>query len=302
LIELNHPNLDIKTQCETLGLARSSYYYLAIKASNDDLSLMRRIEELHYEQPELGYRKIYVHLKREGYTVNEKKIERLWRMLGFKSILPSPNLSKPSKSHPRYPYLLNEMQITYPGQVFSTDITFIPLPGGFVYLASVTDWFSRYIMSWEISNTLTTDFCLAACENALKKMVPTHFNMDQGAQFTSMAFLSLLTEHGIKISMDGRGRAVDNVYQERGWWSLKYEKIYPGRYGSMRDLIEAIKEYYHYYNHQRPHQALLYATPHEILTGIPPKYSKGRYEGFIVKKAGNISRNDQTAVANKTTY
>jgi putative transposase len=154
-------------------------------------------------------------------------------------------------------------------------------------------------MSWEISNTLTTDFCLTACENALRRMVPTHFNVDQGAQFTSTAFLSLLAGHGIKISMDGRGRAVDNVYQERGWWSLKYEKIYPGRYGTMRDLIEAIKEYYHYYNNQRPHQALLYATPHEILTGISPKYSKGRYEGFTVKKASTISRNDHTDVAKK---
>lgn len=282
---MENPDLAIAAQCEALGLARSSYYYSPVKAQEKDLQLMKRIEELHYERPELGYRKIHAGLRREGIEINEKKVARLWQVLGFRSILPGPNLSKASKCHPRYPYLLNGMYIAYAGQVCSADITFIPLLGGFIYLVSVSDWFSRRVLAWRVSNTLTVDFCLDVCESALREIVPTYFNVDQGSQFTSLAFVGLLTERGVKVSMDGKGRAVDNVYQERGWWSLKYEKIYPGRYNNVKEVTEAIREYYQYFNLERPHQALLYATPHEIFHGIPPKYAKGKYEGFEVKKA-----------------
>ena len=285
LIEPNHPTMSVEAQCEALGLPRSSYYYVAMEESEDTLILMRRIEELHYNHPEYGYRKVHADLRREGFDVNEKKIERLWKILGFLSILPRENLSKPSASHLCYPYLLNGLWIGAPNQVFSTDITFLPLVKGFVYLATVMDWFSRYILSREISNTMTVDFCLTALEKALQKACPEYFNTDQGSQFTSAAFLELLQRRGIKISMDGKGRCIDNVYQERGWWSLKYEKVYLHRYETVKELRAGVDEYIEHFNHHRPHQALLYATPNEIYHGISPKYSKGSYTGFEVKKA-----------------
>jgi putative transposase len=285
LIESDHPTLSVEAQCEALGLSRSSYYYIPILESEETLILMKRMEEMHYEQPEYGYRKIYANLRREGVNVSEKRIERLWSKLGFLSMLPRRNLSKPTASHPHYPYLLDGLWIGTPNQVFSTDITFLPMANGFVYLTTVTDWFSRFILSRELSNTMTVDFCSAALEKALQRACPEYFNMDQGSQFTSTAFLGILQQRGIKISMDGRGRCIDNVYQERGWWSLKYEKIYLHRYETVRELRVGVDEYIEHFNHSRPHQALLYATPNEIYHGIKPKYSKGEYKGFKVKKA-----------------
>jgi putative transposase len=285
LIEPEHPTLSVEAQCEALGLPRSSYYYAPIGEPEEILVLMRRIEELHYAQPEYGYRKIHADLRRRGFNVNEKKIERLWSKMGFLSILPRKNLSKPSASHAHYPYLLNGLWIGTPNQVFSTDITFLPLAYGFVYLVTVTDWFSRYVLAWEISNTMTVDFCLVALEMALQIACPEYFNTDQGSQFTSAVFLELLRQRGIKISMDGKGRCIDNIYQERGWWSLKYEKIYLYRYETVRALRNAVNEYIEHFNCSRPHQGLLYATPNEIYHGIEPKYSKGQYKGFEVKKA-----------------
>lgn len=285
LIEPNHPILSIDAQCEALGLPRSSYYYTPVEESKENLEIMKRIEELHYKYPGYGYRKAHAHLRREGFQTNEKKVERLWRILGFQSIFPKPNLSKPAASHKRYPYLLNNLLINQANKVFSTDITFIPVGKGFVYLATVTDWFSRYTLSWEVSNTLSVDFCLRVLEKALEKAIPEYFNTDQGAQFTSNAFLEMLEKNGIKISFDGVGRAIDNIYQERSWWSLKYELIYPGCYETVPEVVSAIDGYYDYFNNERPHEALLYATPNEILYGISPKYSKGLYTGFIVKKA-----------------
>jgi len=275
LIEPNHPILSIEAQCEALGLPRSSYYYNPIEESKENLELMKRIEELHYKYPGYGYRKTHAHLRREAFQTNEKKVERLWRILGFRSIFPKPNLSKPAASHKYYPYLLNNMWIDRINKVFSTDITFIPVGKGFVYLATVT----------EVSNTLSVDFCLRVLEKALEKAIPEYFNTDQGAQFTSNAFLKMLEKHEIKISFDGVGRAIDNIYQERSWWSLKYELIYPGCYETVSEVVEAIDKYYEYFNSERPHEALLYATPYEIHHRISPKYSKGVYTGFKVKKA-----------------
>jgi putative transposase len=290
LIEPNHPKLSVEAQCEALGLQRSSYYYAPIPESPETLTLMKRIEELHYAQPEYGYRKIHVELRREGLNTNEKRIERLWRKLGFLSVLPRKNLSKPAPSHPHYPYLLNGLWIGAPNQVFSIDITFLPLVNGFVYLVTVTDWFSRYMVARELSNTMTVDFCLSALEKALQYACPEYFNMDQGSQFTSAAFLGVLQQRGIKISMDGKGRCIDNVYQERGWWSLKYEKIYLYRYETVRELRAGVDDYIEHFNHNRPHQGLLYATPNEIYHGIKPKYSKGEYKGFEVKKARKVEQ------------
>ena len=253
--------------------------------SEENLILMRRIEEMHYMRPEYGYRKIHANLRREEFDVNEKKIERIWGILGFMSILPGPNLSKAAASHPCYPYLLNGLWISKPNQVFSTDITFLPLAKGFVYLATVTDWFSRYVLAKELSNTMTVDFCLEVLKKALQTACPEYFNTDQGSQFTSAAFLGILQQRGVKISMDGKGRCIDNVYQERGWWSLKYEHVYLHRYDSVKELRIGVDGYLKHFNNDRPHQALLYATPNEIYHGMKPKYSKGQYKGFKVKKA-----------------
>ena len=285
LIDPKH-GLSIEEQCDVLGLPRSSYYYEPILENAENLTLMKRIEELHYKYPEYGYRKVQVELRKESYIVNEKRVERLWRAMGFSSILPKPNLSKVNITHPKYPYLLNGMAILSPNQVFSTDITFIPTANGYIYLVSIMDWYSRYVLSWELSNSMNADFCLTALERALKIAVPEFFNTDQGSQFTSGAFIKLLESHLIKISMDGKGRCIDNIYQERGWWSLKYEYIYPNRLEKMSEIFEGIKKYYEHFNCRRPHQALMYATPYEIYHGVTPKYSRGKYLGFTVKKAG----------------
>lgn len=247
--------------------------------------MMQQIEELHYKYPEYGYRKIYAELRRGGVIVNEKKVERLWRNLGFRSLLPKPFLSQGAPGRAKYPYLLNGMWIGRPNQVFSTDITYIPLPKGFVYLATVTDWFSRYTLSWELSNTLSVDFCLKALERAFEIGVPEYFNTDQGVQFTSESFLSLLKQHNVNISFDGKGRAIDDIYQERSWWSFKYERLYPSCCETVQEVKGVVKEYYEHFNLNRPHQGLLYATPHEIYYGQTPKFIKGEYKGFKVKEA-----------------
>lgn len=292
LIDLNHPELSIDAQCEAIDLSRSSYYYEAVGETEENLGLMKRIEEIHLKIPELGYRKIFVELRKEGININEKRVERLWGILGFRSILPSPNLSKPGITNAKYPYLLNGLWINKPFQVLSADITYIPVKKGYVYLVSVTDWFSRYILSWEVSNTLSVDFCVRALEKALEKGVPIYFNTDQGSQFTCPAFIDVLKKHSIEISMDGKARCIDNIYQERGWWSLKYERIYPRCIETVPEALRTIDEYYSYFNCGRSHQALLYATPHEILNGLTPKFSKGKYEGFKVKEASRKRKSD----------
>jgi putative transposase len=222
LIDPKNKKLTIEEQCDVLRLARSSFYYKHVPEKEDNLRLMKRIEEIHYANQEYGYRKVFEILRRDGWLIGEKKVERLWKILGYRSNLPPPNLSKPSAFAEKYPYLLNGMWILRPKQVYSTDITFLPLPGGFVYLATVVDWYSRATLSWEISNTLSVDFCIAALEKAFEMGVPEYFNTDQGSQFTSEAFVRLLKNKGVQISLDGRGRAIDNIYQERSWWSLKY--------------------------------------------------------------------------------
>lgn len=285
LIEINHPELSIEAQCAAIDLSRSSYYYESIRETEENLHLMKRMEEMHLKIPELGYRKIFVELRKEGFDVNEKRVERLWNILGFRSILPGPNLSKPGIANVHYPYLLNGLWIDKPYQVFSADITYVPVKRGFIYLVTVMDWFSRYVLSWETSNTLSVDFCITALEKAIEKGVPFYFNTDQGSQFTSAAFIDILKKYSIKISMDGKGRCIDNIYQERGWWSLKYERIYPRCPETVSEVLGTIEEYYPYFNRERSHQALLYATPHEIHYGITPKFSKGKYEGFKVKEA-----------------
>ena len=270
-----------------MGLSRSSYYYSPMPETEENINLMTLIEEIHYRHPEYGYRKIHAQLRRDGRLVNEKRVERLWGILGFLSILPRPNLSKSCPENAHFPYLLNGMWIGAANQVFSIDITFLPLANGYVYLCAICDWFSRRVMSWEISNTMTVDFCIVALERALKQAIPEYFNTDQGSQFTSKEFIEKLQEYLITISMDGKGRCIDNVYQERAWWSLKYECIYLYRPETVLELIKLVREYFNHFNTARPHQALLYATPDEIYYKQQPKFSKGLYTGYEVKKANS---------------
>jgi len=249
--------LSILQQCELLGLPRSTFYYQPQPESAGNLKLLRRIDELYMECPFYGSRRMAVVLE-----VNRKRVQRLMRILGIEALYPKPHLSRPAPGHQVHPYLLRDVEIVRPNQVWSTDITYIPMRGGFLYLTAVMDWYSRYVLSWELSNTMETGFCVAALKAAFKKGgVPEIFNTDQGAQFTAAEFQAPLKQRQILISMDGRGRCLDNVFIERLWRSLKYELIYPGDFGAGDQLWSALKQYFHFYNHRRPHQALDYQTP-----------------------------------------
>jgi putative transposase len=251
--------LTILQQCDLLSLSRSTYYYLAQPESPENLRLLRRLDELYMLRPYYGSRRMAVELE-----VNRKRIQRLMRILGIEAIYPKPHLSRPAPDHQIYPYLLRGIEIVRPNQVWSTDITYIPMRGGFLYLVAVMDWFSRFVLSWELSNTMETGFCLAALNAAFHLGQPEIWNSDQGSQFTAAEFLAPIKNRAIAISMDGRGRALDNVFIERLWRSLKYELIYPGDFSSGLELWPALEEYFHFYNHQRPHQALGYRTPADL--------------------------------------
>jgi putative transposase len=251
--------LTILQQCDLLSLSRSTYYYLAQPESPENLRLLRRLDELYMLRPYYGSRRMAVELE-----VNRKRIQRLMRILGIEAIYPKPHLSRPAPGHQIYPYLLRGIEIVRPNQVWSTDITYIPMRGGFLYLVAVMDWFSRFVLSWELSNTMETGFCLAALNAAFHLGQPEIWNSDQGSQFTAAEFLAPIKNRAIAISMDGRGRALDNVFIERLWRSLKYELIYPGDFSSGLELWPALEEYFHFYNHQRPHQALGYRTPADL--------------------------------------
>ena len=258
-IDPHHSELSVQRQCELLGLPRSTYYYQPRPESAENLRLMRRLDELYLNCPFFGSRRMAVTM-----GVNRKRIQRLMAILGIEAHYPKPNLSRPAPGHEVYPYLLRGVSIERPNQVWSTDITYIPMRAGFLYLVAVMDWFSRFVLSWELSNTMETGFCLAALESAFRFGQPEIWNSDQGSQFTAAEFLAPLKKRNISISMDGRGRALDNVFIERLWRSLKYELIYPGDFASGAELLPALDRYFHFYNHRRPHQALGYRTPAEL--------------------------------------
>ena len=249
----------MQRQCELVGLPRSTYYYQPRPESAENLRLLRRLDELYLECPFFGSRRMAVTLE-----VNRKRIQRLMRILGIEALYPKPNLSRPAPGHVVYPYLLRGVSIERPNQVWSTDITYIPMRGGFLYLVAVMDWFSRFVLSWELSNTMEASFCLAALEAAFRFGQPEIWNSDQGSQFTAADFLAPLKKRAVSISMDGRGRALDNVFIERLWRSLKYELIYPGDFASGAELFQALNHYFHFYNYRRPHQALDYRTPADL--------------------------------------
>jgi putative transposase len=256
--------LPLATQCELLGLNRSTWYDRAAEPSALNLELMRRLDEEYTVHPFYGSRRMTAVLRRSGHAVNRKHVLRLMRQMGLAAIYPKPGLSRPDPDHRVYPYLLRGVPVTGPDHVWSTDITYIRLLGGFVYLAAILDWYSRKVLAWRLSNTLETRFCLDCLDDALRVGRPLIFNSDQGVQFTSLAFTCRLAEAGVRISMDGRGRAHDNIFVERLWRSVKYEEVYPKGYETVDAAYQGLHRYFEFYNHQRPHQALDYRTPAEV--------------------------------------
>jgi putative transposase len=263
-VEQGHPQLSISRQCELLGLARASFYYEPATQSQENLNLMRLIDQQYTAQPVYGSRRMTVWLQGQGHDVNRKRVQRLMRLMGLEAIYPKPKLSLPGQGHKVYPYLLRDVAVDRVDQVWSTDITYVPLSCGFMYLAAVIDWHSRYVIAWRLSNTLDGSFCLEMLDEALSLGRPEVFNTDQGVQFTAEAFTSRLLSAGVKVSMDGKGRCLDNVFVERLWRTVKYEDIYLKRYEVVPQLLAGLTEYFPFYNCERPHQSLSYRTPAEV--------------------------------------
>ena len=247
-----------------IELPRSSYYSHPLGVTAAELEIMNRIDKIYTKYPFYGVRKITDEFRKLGMIYNHKRIGRLMQLMGIQALIPKRNLSKRNKDHHVFPYLLRDVNITETDQVWSTDITYIPMYKGFAYLVAVIDWFSRYVLSWEISNTLDVYFCLSALDRALRKGKPKIFNTDQGSQFTSKIFTETVIKNQIELSMDSKGRAFDNIFIERLWRSLKYEDIYLKDYQSIPELNEGLKNYFNFYNNKRSHQALGYKTPVDI--------------------------------------
>jgi len=269
LVEPENGGLSVRRQCELLGLNRSSYYYRPVPEEPFNLMLMRLIDEQYLQTPFYGYPRMTEYLRQKhGYAVNPKRIARLMQLMGLRAVGPKPRTSQPVREHKIYPYLLRGVKIAHPDQVWSADITYLPMRTGFMYLVAVIDWYSRYVLSWEISNTLDGDFCLTALERALQHGQPEIFNTDQGAQFTAQAFTARLAKAEIKISMDGKGRVFDNIFIERLWRTVKYEQIYLNEYETGLELVVGLANYFDFYNYDRFHQSLGYRTPAQVYHDI----------------------------------
>lgn len=258
------PDYSVRRQCRLAGVPRSGIYYESARETAENLLLMRLIDEQYMRHPEFGSPRMTDWLRDEGHEVNRKRVSRLMQRMGLQAITPGPHTSKPAPGHKIYPYLLRNVDIERVNQVWSTDITYIPMRNGYMYLTAVIDWYSRYVLAWELSNTMESLFCVDALEHALTQGTPGIFNTDQGSQFTSNAFTDVLLGQNITISMDGRGRALDNVFIERLWWSVKYEKVYPASYADGHSLLRGLDTYFDYYNHERKHSALDKRTPAEV--------------------------------------
>ncbi len=266
-MESGHASLSLRRQCELLGINRASLYYQPAGQSAENLRLMRRIDEQYTRCPFYGSRRLTAWLRGQGWEVNRKRVARLMRVMGLEALYPKPHLSQPGEGHKIYPYRLQEVKVERVDQVWSTDITYIRLAQGFVYLVAVMDWFSRYVLSWALSLTLEVDFCVEVLKVALRRGRPEIFNSDQGSQFTNERFTGELEARGISISMDGRGRCLDNIFIERLWRSLKYEEVYLKDYRAVVEARDSIGRYFHFYNHHRLHQSLGYRTPAAIYAG-----------------------------------
>jgi putative transposase len=268
LVDRGDPALSVAAQCRLLKVARSTLYYHPAPVDPDDLALMRRMDELYTASPFYGSRRMVAVLRRDGWTVNRKRVRRLMRLMGLEAIYQKPNTSKGHPAHKVYPYLLRDLVIERPNQVWCADITYIPMAKGFVYLVAVMDWFSRRVLGWRLSISMDADFCVEALQDAMARYgKPAIFNTDQGVQFTSGDFLEVLASRGVRISMDGKGRFLDNIFIERLWRSLKYEEVFIKAYGSVSEARRGIGGWLRFYNEERPHQALGYRTPRGVFDG-----------------------------------
>ena len=268
--------MSVRRQCQLLEIDRSGLYYEPARESPDDLRLMRLIDEQYLATPFYGSRRMAAWLARRGEAVNRKRVQRLMRIMGLEAIYPRPRTTMRNPDHEIHPYLLRGVTIDRRDQVWSTDVTYLPLEDGYMFLAAVIDWHSRFVLSWRLSNTLDGRFCLEALDAALEGGRPEIFNTDQGCQFTARAFTGRLKEEGVAISMDGRGRALDNVFVERLWRSLKYEEVYLKSYRSVREMESGLEGWFAFYNHERPHQSLDYRTPAEIYHDPTPVGHRGK--------------------------
>ena len=275
MVEPENEKISVLRQCELLGLNRSTIYYRERPESTEDVKLMRLIDEQYTETPFYGYRRMTVYLQNLGYKVNHKRVVRLMRKLGLAAIYPKPNLSKPNKEHLKFPYLLKGIKIKFSNKVWATDITYIRLKGGFIYLLAIMDWHSRFVIEFEVSNTLEGAVFTETLKRAMEKGKPEIFNSDQGSQFTAIEWLKVLLENGIQISMDGKGRCFDNIFVERLWRSVKQEEVYLKEYEDVWEAETSLRKYFEFYNYRRPHQSLKYQTPFEMYQkGMKSKENK----------------------------
>lgn len=267
LIEPAHPRISVIRQCEIVGLHRSAYYYRPAHVSQRDLDLMRRMDEIYTALPYYGSPKITAQLQRQGIGVNHKAVERLMRVMGIQAVVPKKNTSKPHPAHIHYPYLLNGLEINHPNHVRGTDITYVRAYGIWFYLVAILDWYSRYVVAWRLSLSMSAEFCIGALHDALMIAVPDIHNSDQGSRFTAEEYTGIPKTSNIQISMDGRGRCFDNIFTERLWRTVKYEEVYLHEYRSFEEAHDSLTRYFHTYNHRRLHQSLGYLTPAEVYFG-----------------------------------
>jgi len=282
LVEPDNEKISISRQCQLLDLNRTGLYYRQRRENKEDGQLMCLIDKQYTITPFYGYRRMTVYLQNSGFRVNHKRVRRLMRKLGLEAIYPKPNLSKPGKDHLTYPYLLKGVLIGYSDQVWATDITYIRLSSGFIYLLVIMDWHSRFVIELEVSNSLESSVFVETLKRSLEKGKPEIFNSDQGSQFTAVEWLKVLQENKIAISMDGRGRCFDNIFVERLWRTVKYEEVYLKEYLDVWEAEESLRQYFEFYNYQRPHQSLKYQTPFEV-------YQKGRKTEQIKGEKAAIS-------------
>lgn len=275
MVERAHPDLALTVQAELLGLSRSSLYYQPLPPSPEEVALKHRIDELYTAHPFYGSRRIAAVLGREGPAINRKAVQRHMQEMGIVGLSPGPHTSRRHPTHPVYPYLLRHITAAYPNHVWGIDITYIRLAAGWLYLVAILDWHTRYVVAWELDQTLEVGFVLEAVERALALGCPTIWNSDQGSHFTSPQYLGLLEERGIQISMDGKGRALDNIFVERLWRTVKYEEVYLQPYGTPREARQGLTRYFQFYNHERPHQALDYRTPAALYFGTSSEANAG---------------------------
>ena len=266
-MEPNNTNISQRTQCKLLGISRSGLYYKPKNLNEEALKLMKAIDKEFLKHPYYGRRRMTIAMQKQGFFIGQKKTRTMMQIMGLEAIYPKPNLSAANKEHKKFPYLLRGLAIKKPDQAWAADITYIPMRLGFGYLFAIIDWFSRYVIEWELSNLLDTRFCVEALERSVCNKQPDIFNTDQGVQFTSNQFTAKLESKGIKISMDGKGRALDNVFVERLWRSVKYEDIYLKSYENLKDVRIGLRNYFKFYNEERPHQGLEYKTPAEVYFG-----------------------------------